>query len=76
MKYISTRGQGQTKDFQDILLAGLADDGGLYVPETLPQFSTEAIRSLKGLPYNQLAFEIIQPFVGGTIENDTTQADD
>ncbi|WP_066016318.1 threonine synthase [Endozoicomonas atrinae] len=69
MKYISTRGQGHTKDFQDVLLAGLADDGGLYVPETLPQFSTEKIRSLKGLPYNQLAFEIIQPFVGGTIED-------
>ncbi len=70
MKYISTRGQGQTKDFQDVLLAGLADDGGLYVPETLPQFSAEKIRALKGLPYNQLAFEVIQPFVGGTIEDD------
>ncbi|USE39046.1 threonine synthase [Endozoicomonas sp. SCSIO W0465] len=70
MKYISTRGQGHSKDFQDVLLAGLADDGGLYVPETLPQFSAEKIRSLKGLPYHQLAFEIIQPFVGGTIEDD------
>ncbi|MGO0306763.1 threonine synthase [Endozoicomonas acroporae] len=70
MKYISTRGQGHTKDFQDVLLAGLADDGGLYVPETLPQFSAETIRSLKGLPYHQLTFEIIQPFVGGTIPDD------
>ncbi len=70
MKYISTRGQGQTKDFQDVLLAGLADDGGLYVPESLPTFSAEKIRSLKGLPYNQLAFEIIKPFVGGTIADD------
>ncbi|MFK0571456.1 MAG: threonine synthase, partial [Endozoicomonas sp.] len=70
MKYISTRGQGQPKDFQDVLLAGLADDGGLYVPESLPQFSPEKIRSLKGLPYNRLAFEIIKPFVGGTIADD------
>lgn len=70
MKYISTRGQGQSKDFQEVLLAGLADDGGLYVPETLPHFSTEKIRALKGLPYNQLAFEIIHPFVGGTIADD------
>lgn len=69
VKYISTRGQGHTKNFQDILLAGLANDGGLYVPETLPQFSAEKIRSLKGRPYNQLAFEVIQPFVGGTIED-------
>ncbi len=69
MKYISTRGQGKSKDFQEALLAGLADDGGLYVPESLPQFSPDKIRSLRGLPYNELAFEIIKPFVGGTIDD-------
>ena len=69
MRYISTRGQGETKTFQEVLLAGLADDGGLYVPESLPQFSEDKIRSLKGLPYNELAFEIIQPFVNGEIKD-------
>ncbi|MGB0360075.1 MAG: threonine synthase, partial [Endozoicomonas sp.] len=70
MKYISTRGQGEPKDFQDVLLAGLAADGGLYVPEFLPQLSEAKIRSLKGLPYNELAFEIIKPFVGDTIADE------
>ncbi|WP_299734372.1 threonine synthase [uncultured Endozoicomonas sp.] len=73
MKYISTRGQGEPKDFQGVLLAGLAEDGGLYVPESLPQFSADKIRSLKGLPYNELAFEVIKPFVGGTIADDKLQ---
>ena len=41
MKYISTRGQAQPLSFEDAVLAGLASDGGLYVPETLPHFSTE-----------------------------------
>ena len=70
MNYISTRGQGDSKSFQDVLLAGLAPDGGLYLPETLPTFSHEEIRSFSGLPYNELAFNIIQPFVGGTIADE------
>ncbi len=69
MKYISTRGQGNPRSFQDVLLAGLAEDGGLYIPETLPKFSKDKIRSLKGLPYNELAFEVIQPFVNGEISD-------
>ncbi|OED43678.1 threonine synthase [Endozoicomonas sp. (ex Bugula neritina AB1)] len=69
MKYISTRGRGESKTFQDVLLAGLADDGGLYIPETLPHFSEDKIRSLKGLPYNELAFEVIKPFVNGEIKD-------
>ncbi|KEQ18034.1 threonine synthase [Endozoicomonas numazuensis] len=67
MKYISTRGQGGEKSFQEVLLAGLAEDGGLYVPAELPQFDLEKIRSLRGLPYNELAFEVIKPFVAGDI---------
>ncbi|MGI9279280.1 MAG: threonine synthase [Endozoicomonas sp.] len=70
MKYISTRGNGGQKGFKDVLLAGLAEDGGLYVPAELPQFSPDKIRSLRGLPYNELAFEVICPFVGGEIEDD------
>lgn len=71
MKYISTRGQGETRSFREVLLAGLADDGGLYVPESLPALSREDIRSLAGLPYNELAFKIIQPFVGDEIATET-----
>ncbi|PVZ63000.1 threonine synthase [Pelagibaculum spongiae] len=63
MKYISTRGQAPALGFEDVLLAGLASDGGLYVPETLPKFSAEEIASWSGLAYHELAFKIIQPFV-------------
>ncbi len=69
MKYISTRGQGGEKSFKDVLLAGLAEDGGLYVPKELPQFSADKIKSLRSLPYNELAFEVIKPFVNGEIED-------
>lgn len=70
MKYISTRGQAPTLEFEDVLLTGLASDGGLYVPETLPEFSEEQIRGWRGLPYHELAFHIIQPFVAGAIADD------
>ena len=68
MKYITTRSstsemKGETKGFQDVLLAGLASDGGLYVPAELPQFSKEDIRQLRGLPYNELAYTIIKPLL-------------
>lgn len=68
MNYISTRGQAPVLNFADVLLAGLADDGGLYVPETLPRFSQEEIASWAGLPYNELAFKVIKPFVDDCIK--------
>ncbi|MGS2722455.1 threonine synthase [Porticoccus sp. GXU_MW_L64] len=67
MNYISTRGQAAALSFEDAVLTGLATDGGLYVPETIPQFSKEQIASWAGLPYNELAFEVIKPFVDGEI---------
>ncbi len=67
MKYISTRGQAPALEFEDVLLTGLAPDGGLYVPETLPQYSKEQIAAWSSLSYTDLAFEIIQPFVAGSI---------
>ncbi|MDN3649862.1 threonine synthase [Reinekea marina] len=73
MKYISTRGQAPALEFEDVLLTGLASDGGLYVPETLPHYSLETIRSWRDLPYDQLAFKIIQPFIGGAIDDATLQ---
>lgn len=67
MKYISTRGQAAPLSFEEVVLTGLAPDGGLFVPETLPQFSREEIASWTSLPYNELALKIITPFVDGAI---------
>ncbi len=69
MKYISTRGQAPALNFEEVLLAGLASDGGLYVPETLPTFSQEEIASWAGLSYAELAFKVISPFVNDCIDN-------
>ncbi|PIE20764.1 MAG: threonine synthase [Neptuniibacter caesariensis] len=67
MKYISTRGQAPAMNFEEVLLAGLASDGGLYVPEQLPTFSQDEIASWAGLPYNELAYNVINPFVSDCI---------
>ena len=64
MQYVSTRGSAPTLDFAGVTLAGLANDGGLYVPAKWPRFSPEEIASMRGLPYAELAARIMQPFVG------------
>ncbi len=64
MRYISTRGQAPDRDFADVLLAGLAEDGGLFVPQTWPHFSPADFRSMRGLPYAELAARVMQPFTG------------
>jgi threonine synthase len=63
MRYVSTRGQAPVRDFAGVLLAGLAEDGGLYVPETWPSFSAAEWRELRGLPYAVLAARVMAPFV-------------
>ena len=70
MRYISTRGEAPALGFEDVLLTGLATDGGLYVPESLPHFSLEEIRSWRGLPYSELAFKVMHPFVDDAIPAD------
>lgn len=70
MKYISTRGQAPALSFEEVVLTGLAPDGGLYVPETLPTFSKEEIASWAGLSYQELAFKVMQPFVAGAISDE------
>jgi len=70
VKYISTRGNAPALSFEDVLLTGLAPDGGLYVPETLPRFTQETIQSWAGLPYSELAFQVMFPFVEGSIPKD------
>ncbi|OAN45355.1 threonine synthase [Magnetospirillum moscoviense] len=67
MKYVSTRGQAPILGFDDVLLAGLARDGGLYVPQSWPTFSAADIRALRGLPYDQLAARVMAPFVAGSV---------
>ncbi len=74
MKYISTRGKSPALNFEEVLLTGLAPDGGLYVPETLPSFSQQEIASWAGLSYTDLAFKIVQPFVDGAIPADDLKA--
>lgn len=68
INYISTRGGAPALDFEGVLLAGLAADGGLYVPEQLPTFSREEIQAMRGLDYPSLALEILKPFVEGSID--------
>ncbi|MCP4182558.1 MAG: threonine synthase [Hyphomicrobiales bacterium] len=69
MKYISTRGSAPELGFQDTILAGLARDGGLYVPKSWPQIGVDEIRSMAGKPYNQIAKTILAPFVEDEIDS-------
>jgi threonine synthase len=67
LKYISTRGRAPALNFEEVLLAGMAEDGGLYVPEQMPRFSAEEISAMAGLSYPDLAQRIMLPFVEGCI---------
>ncbi|MBS0561166.1 MAG: threonine synthase, partial [Proteobacteria bacterium] len=67
MRYVSTRGRAPVQDFAGVLLAGLAEDGGLYVPEAWPRLSAAEWRGLRGLPYHALAARLIQPFAGDAV---------
>ncbi|MGE0651844.1 MAG: threonine synthase [Alphaproteobacteria bacterium] len=74
MRYVSTRGQAPVLDFADAMLAGLARDGGLYVPESWPTLAPEDIRALAGVGYAEAAYRITRPFVGDAIEVATYRA--
>ncbi len=67
MRYISTRGEAPALNFEEVVLTGLARDGGLYVPETWPQMSADDIRNLAGKSYSDVAAEVLQPFLGDCI---------
>ena len=62
MKYISTRGNSPAQTFSEILLGGLAPDGGLYLPETYPQFSETDLAAMREMNYRELAFTILSRF--------------
>jgi threonine synthase len=71
VRYVSTRGRAPTLGFDDVLLAGLADDGGLYLPDAWPTFSPAEWQAMAGLDYPALAARIIAPYVAGSaVEKD------
>ena len=70
MQYISTRGQSPALSFEDTMLTGLAPDGGLYVPETVPVLSEGEIAAMAGASYEEIAFRVMWPFVGETFTED------
>lgn len=73
MKYISTRGNAPELSFEDVLLTGLAEDGGLYVPKDIPTFSLEEIESWRDRPYTELAHKVVYPFVEGCVDSQALQ---
>lgn len=74
MKYISTRGRAPSLNFEEVTLAGLARDGGLYVPESWPTFSATQIREMRGLSYPELVVTVLRPFIGDCVDEPTLQA--
>jgi threonine synthase len=70
MQYISTRGRAEALDFEGATLAGLASDGGLYLPESWPHFSTDEFVAMRGLSYVETAVRVIRPFVGDALSED------
>ncbi|WP_296614276.1 threonine synthase [Sphingomonas sp.] len=70
MHYVSTRGAAPALDFREVTLAGLANDGGLYIPETWPSLSRDEIAGLAGLSYVETAVRVMAPFVGDALTED------
>jgi len=67
MRYVSTRGEAPSLDFVEVMLTGLARDGGLYVPESWPQLDAKTTAGFAGRPYAEVALEVIRPFVADAI---------
>jgi len=68
VRYVSTRGEAPPLNFVDVTLAGLARDGGLYVPEAWPSLTPQTIAGFAGKPYAEVAVDVIKPFVGDAID--------
>ncbi|MDK3017107.1 threonine synthase [Pseudodonghicola flavimaris] len=64
MKYVSTRGQAPVLSFEEAMLTGLARDGGLYLPDTIPTLTPEEIAAFEGQSYEEVAFRVMRPFIG------------
>ncbi|MEO0464469.1 MAG: threonine synthase [Pseudomonadota bacterium] len=74
MHYVSTRGSAPTLDFEGVTLAGLAKDGGLYLPSEWPRFTLDQIEAMRGLPYPELAARVMRPFVAGSLTDEELAA--
>ncbi len=74
MRYISTRGAAPSLSFGEAMMTGLARDGGLYVPESVPVFTAHQIAALAGKSYEDIAFAVMQPFLGGFFDDDEFRA--
>ena len=70
MKYQSTRGEAPVLEFSDVLLAGLAVDGGLYVPMEFPTMTSTDLHSLAEMSYSEVATRVLEPFVSPSIDVD------
>jgi threonine synthase len=70
LNYLSTRGEAGRLDFEAVLMAGLARDGGLYVPESWPQIGAGEIARLAGAPYSEASARVMQPLVGEAVGTD------
>ena len=70
MKYISTRDKSNKFEFKEVFIKGLADDGGLFIPETLHKYTMSEISDFKDLSYSELAKKIIHPFIGNFTSED------
>jgi threonine synthase len=74
LRYVSTRGAAKALAFDDVLLAGLARDGGLYVPREWPRLDAALLADLAGRPYAELATRVLQPFVGRAVKGADLEA--
>ncbi len=70
MKYVSTRGRAPTVDFSQIVLEGLANDGGLYLPEAYPKFEAKELWAMRSMAYADVAFEVLRRFATDIPEED------
>ncbi|QQG36548.1 MAG: threonine synthase [Micavibrio aeruginosavorus] len=73
IRYVSTRGPGAPSRFLDVMMAGMAPDGGLYLPESWPELDRSLFSHLSGLRYAGIAMHIIKPFVGNDVPDDVLQ---
>ncbi len=74
LKYVSTRSPGASHSFIDVMMAGMAPDGGLYLPEVWPELDRDIFSHLSGMSYAEIAMHVIKPFIGDDIPADVLQA--
>ncbi len=70
IRYISTRGGGQPQNFTDVLMQGMAPDGGLFIPDSWPEFDHNIMAALSGLSYTNTAVRVMQPFIGRALKSE------